>query len=208
MKNIFRVLIFLVVFLFQVNSSFAATFKNKAKYENFPDVIGTKYEDAALYLKAFKYISGYPDGTFRPDSDITRAELLKIALGFSAEAHMGDFGDISKLDTFSDVPKEHWAKQDIELAAKIGIVSGYEDGTFRPNNKVTYSEVLTILLNVHGLKNKVNAIDESWPLNYILYSYDNEITPHLTDVNLYSNPATRGEVALIISNIRGVEWEE
>lgn len=197
----------LVVFL-MVTVSNAVVFKGKSNYENFSDVIGTKYEDAVLYLKAFEYISGYPDGTFKPDSEITRAELLKIALNFSEDAYWVKTEEVAEMDTFLDVPKDHWAKQDIELAAKIGIVSGYEDGTFRPNNKVTYSEVLTIIFNVHGLKDTVNASGESWPLNYILYSYDNNITSTMNDINLYSKPATRGEVALIISNLRNVKWEE
>lgn len=198
---------FIIALFLLISTSYALTYKGKSNYENFPDVIGTKYEDAVLYLKAFGYIGGYPDGTFKPDFEITRAQLVTIALGFSVEANINKY-DVDELDTFSDVPKDHWAKKDIELAAKLGIVSGYTDGTFKPNEKVRYSEALTILFNVHGLKEYIQSFGEPWPKNYISYSYDNDITPHMNNIDSYSQDATRGEIALIIANLRDVEWEE
>lgn len=206
MKNIFRVLIFLVVFLFQISSSFAVTFKNKAKYENFPDVIGTKYEDAALYLKAFGYSSGYPDGTFKPEKNITRAEMISMAFALSAEAQSALASLKEPLNTFPDVVEEHWAKNYIEVAAKVGMVSGYEDGTFRPDNLVTHSEALTILLNVHGLKEKMASSSYGWPDNYLIFSVKNGYSD-MTDLREYSKNANRGDIANYIANIRDVKWE-
>ena len=84
-------------------------------------------------------IKGYTDGTFRPNADITRAELATIIARFA------------KLDvntkTFSDITG-HWAQKSIELAAGNGWINGYEDGTFRPNNNITRAETFAMINRV------------------------------------------------------------
>ena len=84
-------------------------------------------------------IKGYTDGTFRPNADITRAELATIIARFA------------KLDvntkTFSDI-NGHWAQKNIELAAGNGWINGYEDGTFRPNNNITRAETFAMINRV------------------------------------------------------------
>lgn len=84
-------------------------------------------------------IKGYTDGTFRPNADITRAELATIIARFA------------KLDvntkTFSDI-NGHWAQKSIELAAGNGWINGYEDGTFRPNNNITRAETFAMINRV------------------------------------------------------------
>jgi len=207
MKSVVRVIsLFMVVIFLQLNICSAVIFKNREKYENFPDVIGTKYEDAALYLKAFGYISGYPDGTFRPEKNITRAELVRIAFEFSLDAKNAFTKLKGNVDNFKDVGKDHWAKDYIEVAAKVGMVSGYEDGTFRPDNLVTHSEALTILLNVHGLKSKVNSSTHEWPKNYLIYSITKGYS-EMKNLDDYSKNANRGDIANYIANIRDVKWE-
>jgi len=205
MKKHVRLLALTTALLFQVNICSAITYP-KADYENFPDVIGTKYENAALYLKAFDYISGYPDGTYQPEKNITRAELIRMVFEFSPEAQNALQNQTEPLNNFSDVPMDHWAKQHIEVAAQVGIASGYGNGTFKPDNLVTHAEALTILLNVHGLKETISTYPFSWPDNYIIYSeYNNFSTMYSTTE--YSNNANRGDVAIYISNIRNINWE-
>jgi uncharacterized repeat protein (TIGR02543 family) len=80
-------------------------------------------------------LSGYPDGEFRPNSSITRAELAQIAVRFAAI--MGESGEV-EFD-FSDVAG-HWAQFAIEEAAEIGWLTGYPDGTFRPDAPITRAE--------------------------------------------------------------------
>ena len=84
-------------------------------------------------------IKGYTDGTFRPNADITRAELATIIARFA------------KLDvntkTFSDITG-HWAQKSIELAAGNGWINGYEDGTFRPNNNIIRAETFAMINRV------------------------------------------------------------
>lgn len=104
---------------------------------NFTDVkAGMWCNRAIATLTNMGIIKGYTDGTFRPNADITRAELATIIARFA------------KLDvntkTFSDI-NGHWAQKNIELAAGNGWINGYEDGTFRPNNNITRAETFAMI---------------------------------------------------------------
>lgn len=181
---------------------------DREKYENFSDVIGTEYEDAVLYLKAFGYVSGYPDGTYRPENEIKRSELIRMAFEFSPEAKEKLASLTEPLDNFSDVPMDHWAKQYIEVAAEVGIASGYGDGTFKPDKNVTHAEALTILMNLHGLKQAMKMLADEWPDNYIIYALVHGFTKmDMNNSEDYYNPATRGDIAIYISKIRDINWE-
>jgi len=88
------------------------------------------------YVQQFGLISGYEDGSFRPDAPITRAEFATIACRFEELTKGNSY--------FPDVPDSFWAADFINFAATRGWVSGYEDGTFRPNNYITRAEVVTV----------------------------------------------------------------
>jgi len=92
------------------------------------------------YLQQYEIISGYEDGTFRPEAPITRAEFAAIVCKFENLTE----GEQS----FSDVPDSHWAAQYINYAATRGWVSGYEDGTFRPEDYISRGEVLAAICNI------------------------------------------------------------
>jgi hypothetical protein len=85
-------------------------------------------------------VNGYPNGTFRPDGAITRAELAAIAARFAEAMGMTPANDVS----FSDVAG-HWAQDDIMYAAQIGWVTGYPDGTYRPDRAITRAEFMTLV---------------------------------------------------------------
>ena len=94
------------------------------------------YADYIGYMEQFGVINGYPDGTFRPDAPITRAEFAAIACRFEVLTQ--------GYETFKDVPADHWAAAYISYAASRGWVEGYEDGTFRPSNNITRAEVAAV----------------------------------------------------------------
>ena len=107
---------------------------------NFTDVKdGMWCNRAVATLTNMGIIKGYTDGSFRPNAQITRAELATIIARFA------------KLDvntkTFSDI-NGHWAQKNIELAAGNGWINGYEDGTFRPNNNITRAETFAMINRV------------------------------------------------------------
>ena len=122
------------------------------------------YSLAVSTLADLGIITGYPDGTFRPDSTITRAEFATMASRFD------NLEDTSG-NIFSDVPSTHWAAKYINSAYAKGWVNGYPDGTFNPDGTISRAEVVTIvnsMLNraiddtaLAGLGNPYNDINSS-----------------------------------------------
>lgn len=88
------------------------------------------------YMQQFGIITGYSDGSFRPDAPVTRAEFAAIASRFEK------LTEGSK--SFSDVPDTYWAARYINFAATRGWVTGYSDGTFKPENTITRAEVAAV----------------------------------------------------------------
>ena len=86
-------------------------------------------------------LTGYPDGSFRPNNPITRAEFAAIAARFSDVEYDGDA-------RFSDVPKSHWAFDEVALAKYLGWITGYPDNTFRPDQNITRAEAMTLINRV------------------------------------------------------------
>ena len=85
------------------------------------------------YMQQFGIITGYSDGSFRPDAPVTRAEFATIASRFEK------LTEGSK--SFTDVPDTYWAARYIDFAATRGWVTGYSDGTFKPEDPITRAEV-------------------------------------------------------------------
>ena len=84
-------------------------------------------------------IDGYQDGTFRPYGKITRAQFAKMAVGFfetTKEAYQG---------YFTDVPEEAWYTGYVEAAARVGLVQGFDNGTFQPDTNITRAQACVIV---------------------------------------------------------------
>ena len=114
---------------------------NYTRQNKFTDVSNDAwYCSAVSTLSAMGIISGYPDATFRPNASITRAEFAAIATRFDVN---GDKTPAS----FNDIAG-HWAKDEIAVAANNGWVNGYEDGSFRPQNKITRAETMSLVNRV------------------------------------------------------------
>ena len=121
----------------------------------FPDVNASKwYNNAISTLTNGGLLTGYPDGTFRPEGTITRAEFAVIAVRFQFE---GDPDNFPPAGMFSDV-SGHWAEGYIAYAYGLGYVQGYEDGTFRPDAPITRAEVATLLNN--ALNRHVESVED------------------------------------------------
>ena len=98
---------------------------------------GDWYADTVGYAVQKGIVSGYPDGTFRPNQPITRAEFASIASRF---AQLTDEQDIS----FIDLDASHWGYRAVRSAASHGWISGYPDGSFRPEQAISRAEVTSI----------------------------------------------------------------
>lgn len=91
------------------------------------------------------YINGYPDGTFKPDNNITRAEFVTLTNKVFAYV-------IEKEEQFKDVNPGDWFYKEIRKAVAQGYINGYEDSTFRPNNSISREEAAVVITNIKGQK--------------------------------------------------------
>ena len=115
--------------------------ENLTKTNRYSDVAATSwYNTAVSTLSSMGIITGYPDGTFRPNAAITRAEFAAIAARFD---HDGD----KTAAKFSDIAT-HWAKDEISIAYNNGWITGYPDGTFGPQRDITRAETMTLVNRV------------------------------------------------------------
>ena len=131
----------------------------------FTDVAsGAWYNNAVSTLTRAGILDGYEDGSFRPNASITRAEFTKIAVSFFK--HAGG----ASANPFNDVPDSAWYAEFVKAAAELGLIDGYEDGTFRPNAPITRAEACTIVNRTLGrAPDKDNLLPEhemlTWPDN-------------------------------------------
>lgn len=128
---------------------------------DFTDVAGGAwYANTVATLSNAGILAGYPDGSFRPNDPITRAEFAAIATRFD---------DLAAAEsTFTDIDG-HWAEDAINAAYGAGWVGGYPDGTFRPNNNITRAEVMSLVNRVLD-----REVDEDGMLDDMLTWIDNE----------------------------------
>ena len=115
--------------------------ENLTKTNRYSDVAATSwYNTAVSTLSSMGIITGYPDGTFRPNAAITRAEFAAIAARFDND------GDKTAAK-FSDIAN-HWAKDEISIAYNNDWITGYPDGTFGPQRDITRAETMTLVNRV------------------------------------------------------------
>lgn len=117
--------------------------------EVFPDVSIDRWSVREIeHLSGYGIIEGYPDGTFRPSGNLTRAEFAALIRRFIKSAVIKTANKRSELVDIDG----HWAYDDISFIAKAGLIDGYEDGTFRPDREITRAEVMSVINRILGRK--------------------------------------------------------
>jgi len=156
--------------------------------------LGTASKDAIAKLSALDVVGGYPDGTYGPDKNITRAEFAKIAVNLAGLGSAADsLAGVSS--RFSDVAAGSWYAGWVNLASSQGFVQGYPDGTFKPNANISMQEVVTVLLRIVGYDDNLVG---PWPVDYIAKASALGVTD---DVSFTATAkATRESVAVMSSN--------
>lgn len=131
----------------EVATIFFRLLKDDVRAENltesnaFTDVAADMWYNTAISTMAkMGILEGDPDGSFRPDDNITRAEFAAIAARFSDGSYEG-------ADIFDDIA-DHWARNEINLAASVGWIAGYENGSFAPQRTITRAEAMTLINRV------------------------------------------------------------
>lgn len=113
----------------------------------FPDVEAGRWSTHDIEYMADKdIIYGYPDGEFKPERNLTRAEFAALICRF-AELEKTD-----EENPFPDLDKSHWAYENVKSLYASGLLDGYEDGTFRAENEITRAEVMTVVNKLLGRK--------------------------------------------------------
>ncbi|GEM_PF-425447 len=184
MKKVLSLVLVISMVLSSMSFAFASTFE---------DIADSDYAKAIETLTALGVVTGYEDGTYRPENTVTRAEMAKLMvelLGY------GDLVTGSK-SNFTDT-QGHWADPWIAIAAGRNIVIGTGDGKFTPDKQVTYDEVLTMLVRGLGYTDSSNEIKSmSWPTNFKVKAAELGITDGVT---MTTTGADRGGVAQAMYN--------
>lgn len=150
-------------------------------------------------LSGKKYVSGYEDGTYKPDNYVTRAEFAKILTNI--------FGVIDKSGVeLSDVADSAWYADTMKIAAKAGFVTGYSDGTVKPEANITRQEAAVMVYRAWGLtpEGELNFTDKNeiadWASNQVATLAAKNVLNGYSDGTFKpNNNITRAEVAKIIS---------
>ena len=104
--------------------------------------------EAAMTLAALDIMVGDQNGNLNLTAAVTRAEFIKIAT--AASVYKDNVGAEASVAPYPDVPRSHWAAGYIQASVAAGLINGYLDGTFRPNNTITLAEGVTIGLRLLG----------------------------------------------------------
>ncbi len=150
------------------------------------------YSEAINWAQENNIVNGFADGTFKPDQKINRAELTKIII----EANFKD-AEISGDNCFSDV-KDEWFARYVCTAKREGIVKGYEDGSFKPEQNIRFKESAKI--TALGLDENLKEGREIWYETYIKYLSDRRAIP--TSIDFAHSYVNRGEFVEILHRLK------
>lgn len=158
------------------------------------------YITAVETLNKMGVINGYEDGTFCPLQNVTRAEftaMLMRTLNYgsvgSTSAAALPFSDVSDTDTSIS-----WAIPNINSAYGMGIINGYEDGTFRPNANVAFEEAVKMIVCTLGYGENVDTTASPWYLPYTTQAARLGITKNTASLGGPGTPASRACIAQLL----------
>jgi len=159
------------------------------------DISGNVYENAIRFVYGQGIVSGYEDGSYKPNVTINRSEITKIVV----EATHGDeFNLYTYAPCFEDVVSTDWFAKYVCFAKEKGIVAGYDNVTFMPLKGVSFVEALKIVMVGYGEQYQVS---EPWYKIMVELASTNNIIP--LDVKGFDQVFTRGQTAeLITRNIK------
>ena len=176
-----------------IGTSFA---QDTATKTSFDDVVTQHPNEAAIaYLKDKGIVKGYEDGTFLPDTTINRAEFMKIIIGAAIADPKGS-------NCFVDVKEEWYAKYVCE-AKNRGYVSGYPDGTFKPDLNISVVEASKIVTKAFGLKVENNGVVSSgtpWFKPFVTSLAAKNAIP--VSIDYPEKKVTRGEMSEIAWRVK------
>ena len=189
-----------------LNRMFLAAFDLENGMMLYKDVApDNAFFDAIKYISEKKIVSGYADGTYGPQSNLNRAEFVKILMLSKYQEY-----DIYDCDVdifgFSDVATDDWFAPYVCMAKNEGIIDGYEDGTFKPENTINYAEASKIVVEtlIEDFETSATAEGDDWYEPYIDILEEADAMPEaIVD---YSDLMTRDVMADTIYILLEDEW--
>ena len=164
-------------------------------------------------LSGSGYISGYPDGTFKPDNQITRAEFCAI---MDSVLNLTPY--TPQTSTFNDINTGDWFDHAVETAVHAGIANGYGDGTFQPNAPISRQEMACILVQAlgkqteaqsdmnHGTVFTDDASISSWARGFVVMAANDALLKGYPDNSFQpQGNATRAEACTMIVNLLSIQ---
>ena len=167
------------------------------------------YDDLSLAV-ALGWVSGYPDNTFRPTATLTRADFVTLLARLSGEDLSGCTGSM-----FPDVTPGKYYAPSVVWAVRVGIVSGFPDGTFRPNENVTRQQmahIMRLYLRHKGtdvsriapeIERQIADLDMigKWALDDVLFCYGENLLQGRSGSFVPAGTATRAEAAVVLTRL-------
>ena len=171
------------------------------------DIGSSKYKNAIEFLYEQGIVQGYEDGTFRPDYELNRAELVKFVAGVDGlELDAGEYQNC-----FPDVSEEWYAKY-VCYAKSEGWIQGYPDGFFRPGNQVNKVEAVKIAVKAFGVTGGSQAVlpysdvaGGDWYFDYLRVAYQNGLLEEKTGKYNPGANMTRGQISEIVYRVLNPE---
>ena len=162
--------------------------------------VSADYAEAVAVLNGMDVFKGYEDGSFKPQGNITRAEVATIIYRiYTGDVAKNDkSGLYSTYNKFSDMTGAGWAAGYIGYCANAELVKGYPDGTFKPSGKVTGYEVLAMILRAVGYDKNGEFSGADWSLNVAKYAEQLGVLKNVAKTTNLGAPATRELVAEIL----------
>ena len=159
----------------------------------------------------FAYVSGYEDGTVRPNNNITREEVAAIFYRLLTDESRAIYD--TDVNDFSDVTASRWSNRAISTLSNAGIISGYPDGTFRPGQTITRAEFAAIAAQfdvvTENVENPFSDTTGHWAENLISYAASKGWVSGYTDGTFLPQKAiTRAEAMTLINNVLDREVDE
>ena len=154
------------------------------------------------------FLSGYPDGTFGTDRNMTRAEVAQMFYSLLLDK------DVKITKTFTDVPADAWYAKAVNTLASLGMLGGYPDGTFQPNRTITRAEfaVVALAFTDGGSGASCSFTDVSrndWFYKYAAQASEYGWIGGYPDGSFRpNNKITRAEVSVIVNNMLGRDADE
>ncbi len=159
----------------------------------FADIDDSDVAAAVETLYQLDIVDGYTDGNFYPEMYLTRAQFCKmvvLAMGRGAEVET-----YARATRFSDVPSSQWSAGYVNLATSLGVINGYGNGLFGPDDSVSYAQAATMLLRVLGYTTA--DIGYYWPGDYLAFAAKIGLD---SDLGLAATDAvSRGDAAILIT---------